>query len=241
VKVIGTLIRSIPFHCPSVWGAELDKAGIIIFLIHSSGFEHFRWELLEGTTVGTGPLTLDLDLITTEEWGDPVSRTSNWRYSSLDADIGTGMVDRKGPGCNSLRVVPREVSPLQGILAVGQPVGKSQIVARADLGIAGIGARTIAVARVALALDNIITGEKGCLPITTYTGVHSSDDSHLDESSIVVVPPPLERNGLPSLEVIGIRDNGAGVLASVVVAGDKGTVDVLPRNGREHVRVRHRR
>jgi len=109
--------------------------------------------LLEGTSAGAGVFTIDLQLITTEEGGDPVGWTFNEFYPSTDADIGTGMVDRKGPGWDRLRVVPGEVGPLQCVLAIGQPVGEGQLVAFTDLGVAGVETReTVALARVALAL-----------------------------------------------------------------------------------------
>ena len=110
--------------------------------------------MLEGASIGTRLLAIDLHLITTEEGGDPVGRTWNEGYSSTDADIGTGVVDRKGPGWDRFRVVPSEVRPLQRKFAVRQPVGEGQIMARAVLGVARIEVRMVAVARVALALDD---------------------------------------------------------------------------------------
>jgi hypothetical protein len=154
VEVVGTPVGSVSFHCPSIWDTELDKFGIIVLLINSSGFKHFRGKLLEGASVGTGLLAIDLHLITAKKWGYPVSGSRDERCSSLDVDIGTGMVDRKRPGGDGLRVVSREVSPLQRIFAIGQPVGEGQVVALADLGVAGIEARTITVARVALTLND---------------------------------------------------------------------------------------
>ena len=45
-----------------------------------------------------------------------VGRMWNEGYSSTDVGIGTGMIERRGPGCWDLfQVVPREVRPLQHI------------------------------------------------------------------------------------------------------------------------------
>lgn len=134
--VVGTFARGVSFHRPALRDAELDKCAIIILRINSGWFNLLRGKLLEGTSVGTGLFAVDLHLVAAEEGGDPVCGTWNEGYSSTDADIGTGMVDRKGPGWDPFRVVSSEVRPLQRIFAIGQPVGEGQVMARADLGVA---------------------------------------------------------------------------------------------------------
>ena len=111
--VVGTFARGVTFHRPSLGGAEPDKRAVIILHINSGWFNLLRGELVEGASIGTRLFAIDLHLITTEEGGDPVGTTWNDGYSSTDADIGTGVVDRKGPDWDHFQVVPSKVRPLQ--------------------------------------------------------------------------------------------------------------------------------
>jgi len=198
--------------------------------------------LLEGTSVGTGLFVVDLELVAAEEGGDPVGGTWDEGYAAADADIGTGVVDRKGAGWDAFRVVAREVRPLERKFAVGQPVGQREVTARADLGVPWVSARkSFAVAGVALTLDDIFSSEKRFLSFAVKRRRDALDDGHLDETPIMVVPPPFERDILSSLERILRRDCGHGVFASIVVTRHKRIARVISRTGREHIGMCHRR
>jgi hypothetical protein len=105
------------------------------------------------------------------------------------------------------------------------------------MGVTGIEAVAVAVASVALALDNILIAEEVLLILGRDIVNHSFDESHFDEATIMVVPPPFNRDLLAALEVVLIRDVRTIETTGVLIQRGIGRILIPTGNGDEHVRV----
>lgn len=105
------------------------------------------------------------------------------------------------------------------------------------MGVAGVEAVAVAVAGVALALDDILIAEEVLLVLCGNVIFHGLDKGHLDEATVMVVPPPFDRDLLAALEVVLSWDVRTVVPAGILVRRGVRRILVLAGSRDEHVRV----
>jgi hypothetical protein len=222
---------------PSVWHTKADGVGGVVVGVDDGGIGRLSGKVLECTLIGTGRLAVNLNLITANEGGNPVLRPVGERSATRDANVGTGVIDGQLASGDLLAVIAANLGPLEDVDTVGYPRGDFHILADAFVGVTGIEAIAVAVASVALALDNILIVEEVLLILGRDIVNHGFDESHFDEATIMVVPPPFDRDLLAALEVVLRRDIGAIETTGILVRRGVGRILVPTRNREEHVRV----
>jgi len=222
---------------PSVWHTKADVVGRVVVGVDDGGVGGLSGKVLECTLIRTGRLAIDLNLIATSEGGYPVRWPIGERGATRDLNVGAGVIDGQLASGDLLAVVAANLGPLEDVDTVGYPRGDFHVLADALVGVTGIEAVAVAVAGVALALDNFLVAEEVLLILSRDIVFHSFDKSHFDEATIVVVPPPFNRDLLAALEVVLRRDVGAIETTGILVRRGVGRILVLTGNWEEHVRV----
>jgi len=237
VHGIGALRVGLTESSPSVRHTETDGVGCVVVGVDDDGVGGFSGKVLECTLIRTGRLAVDLNLVTAKEGGNPVRWPVGERNATRDANVGTGVVDGQLASGDRLAVVAANLGPLEDVDAVGYPRGDFHVLADTLVGVTGIEAVAVAVASVALALDNVLIAEEVLLILGRDIVNHGFDESHFDEATIMVVPPPFNRDLLAALEVVLLRDVGSVETTGVLVQRGVGRILVPTGNGKEHVRV----
>jgi len=214
---------------------------LVVRHVDDRGVGRLSIKVLECTLVGTGRLVADLDLITAEKGCDPVIGPRGEVSATRDANVGTGMVNGQCAIGNIVAIVAAELGPLENVCTIGNPRGDLHVYTLAKEGVAGVEVGAVTVTRVALALDDVLILKEVLLILSGDVVFHSLDESHLNEATIMVVPPPLDRDLLATLEVVLVWDIGtlepAGILVRRLVRG----IDLFAGSGDVHVGVGNNR
>jgi len=237
VQVVGALGVGRADSGPAARRTEADGVGRVVTNVDYRGVGRLSVEVLERALVRSGRLAVDLDLITTIKGRDPVRWPGSERSTTGDTDVSAGMIDRELASSNIVTVVAAELRPLEDVDTVRDPGRNLHGDADAGEGVAGVEAGTGAVPRVALALEDVLILEEILLILRGDIVLHGVDESHLNEATIVVVPPPINRDLLAALEVVLVWDIGAFISAGILVRRLIRRIRVLARSGEEHVRV----
>jgi hypothetical protein len=142
---------------------------------------------------------------------------------------------------NTVTVVAADLGPLEDVVTVGDPRRDLHVHANALVLVTTVEALHVAITGVALALDDVFIAEEVLLFLGGNVVLHMLDKSHLDEATVVVVPPPLHGNLLATLEVVLIWDVGPVIPTGILIRGLIRGIRVLARSGFEHVRVGNNR
>jgi len=222
---------------PAIRSTKADVSSRVVARVDNRGVGRLSCKVLEGTLVGAGGLAVDLDLITTVEGRDPVIRPSGEVGASGDADVGTGMVDGQLTSGDLIAVVAADLGPLEDVYTIGDPRRDLHVYTGAIVGVAVVETVAVAVTGVALALDDVLIAKEIFLILRGDVVFHSLDESHLNEATIMVVPPPLDRDLLAALEVVLIRDICALEPAGIIILREVCRILVFARSWHVHVRV----
>ena len=231
------LLEGLARCSPSIGSTQLDLGSIIVLGVDDTRVFGLTSELLECATTGTSILSVHLDHVTTEEGSNPIGGTFCLGCTTLDTDVGTGVVDGEGTGWDGLGVVASDLGPEESVFTILHPGGELELLADTLLGLTGVKAVAVALAGVALGLDDVLVGVQSNLGLIIETALDAVNNSDLDESTIVVVPPPFDRNLLPALEDVFARDLGVFRLANRGVLIGVSVVTLFTWLRLEHVRV----
>lgn len=238
VSRISALLVGVAGSRPATGGATEPDVGRIIIADVDVGWVGLLGEVLVGTLLVRGGLTIDLNLITTKEGCSPVSGAFLDWGTAADTDIGAGVVDGELTSGDGVRVVTAKVRPLEDVLAIRNPVRDFDGSTVADPGLATIKAtETVARAGVALSLDGVHRVEQSILARGLDKVCHGLDERDLNETTIVIVPPPFERNQLATLEVVLVGNASSIISTRVLISAKVGKVLVQASGGNEHVGV----
>lgn len=224
-------------NSPAVRNTKADGISGVVARVDNRWVGRLSGKVLECTLVGTRRLAVDLNLITTKEGCDPIIWPVREGNTALDADIGTGVVDRELASGNCLAVVAADLRPLKDVDAIRDPGRDLHVLAFARMCVARVEAVAVAIPSVALALDDVLIAEEVLLILGADVVSHSLNQSHLDKATIVVVPPPLDRDLLAALEDVLIWDVGATKAAGILIRGCVRRILVSAWCGLIHVRV----
>jgi len=235
IEVIGALGVGITNSSPAIRSTKLDVVGIIVCHIDDRRVGGFSSKVLEGTLTGRRGLAVDLDLLAVVEGRDPVGWPLGEGCTAGDTDVGAGVVDGQLASGDVIAVVAAEPGPLEDVDTIGDPGRDLHSVANARLGVTRIEAVHGAVACEALALDDVLIAEEVLLIAGGDVVFHGLDESHLDEATVMIVPPPLDRDLLAALEVVLVWDVGTVEATGILIGGLVGRIHVVARSGKEEV------
>jgi hypothetical protein len=239
VSALGVVVSD---GSPSIGTAEADVVRRVVRHVDDRGVGRLSCKVLECTLVGAGRLgdarlVFDLDLVAAIEGCDPVIGPRGEVSATRDANVGTGMVDGQLASGNTVAIVAADLGPLENVFAIRNPRGDLHVYAVAKVRVALVEAVAVTVTGVALALDDVLIAKEVLLILSGDVVFHSFDESHLNEATIVVVPPPLDRDLLAALEVVLVRDICTLEPAGIVVRRLVRRIRFFARSGHMQVRV----
>ena len=238
VDGIGTLLVGSTRSGPTAGRTTETDVGSIVIADVNVGWVGLLGKVLVGALLVGGGLAVHLDLVTTKERCNPVGWTILQSNTTGDTNVCAGVVDGELTSGDGVGVVTTKVRPLKDVFTVGDPVRDLEIGTFASTGLATVKAtETVARAGVALALDSVDTVEQIILTGGLDKVCHGLDEGDLDESTIVVVPPPFERDLLATDKVVLVGNTSSIETTSVLVSVNICRVLVDARNGLEHVGV----
>jgi len=226
---------------PAIRNSEEDVVRRVVGRIDNRGVDRLSCKVLGCTLVGLGGLAVDLDLITTVEGRDPVIWPRGEVRTTGDLDVGTGMVNRQLTSGDLLAIVAAKLGPLENVYTIRDPRRNLHVHTLAKVGVAGVETIAVAVTGVALALDDVLIAKEKLLIIRGNVVFHSLDESHLNEATIMVVPPPLDRDLLAALEVVLSWDICAIVPAGIIIRREVCRILLFARSRLVHVGVGNNR
>lgn len=148
------LLVGLAHSSPPIRYTKFDVVLAVVFGVDNLRIRGLLVKVLERTLIWIGRLSIDLDLVATQERGNPVLRAGLQWLATLDADVGACVVDRKLAGGHSFGVVPTKVRPLEDVCTIGNPVRNLEGGTLALVCVATVKSLPVALASIALALND---------------------------------------------------------------------------------------